>query len=300
NNWYQRFRKRHRFSIRRRTSVGQKLPKGHEGMASVDGKDLTSGQLESVAEEVFEELGNMNQTPVQHEMPAETTLQQRGDKDARIATGGKEKERFTLCLAVTADGKKIPVRIILKGTPFIPTVTGVGRATQPRKNSIAAEILPQNRRKFGHPMGGMFFGLWIKESWRVRPNNGSVLKQRACILVLDDFKCHKDDEFIAFLKRDTNTIVIFIPGRLTPLLQPLDRMLNKQMKRLLRGMYTKHSASAARDPKTGKLTPPGRGAVSTWCKDAWATITPEMVKTCFKICGLSLALDGSEDHAWCT
>ncbi|CAM9877062.1 unnamed protein product, partial [Pylaiella littoralis] len=284
NNWYQRFRKRHRFSIRRRTSMGQKLPKGHEGMASVDGKDLTSEQLESVAEEVFEELGNMNQTPVQHEMPAETTLQPRGDKDARIATGGerKEEERFTLCLAVTADGKKVPVRIIFKGMPFIPTVTG-----------------------FGHPMGGMSFGvqekswcdlreckLWIKECLRVRPNNGSVLKQRACILVLDDFKCHKDDEFIAFLKRDTDTIVIFIPGGLTPLLQPLDRMLYKQMKRLLRGMYT--------DLKTGKLTPPGRGAVSTWCKDAWATITPEMVKTCFKICGLSLALDGSEDHAWCT
>ncbi|CAM9878076.1 unnamed protein product, partial [Pylaiella littoralis] len=284
NKWYQRFRKRHRFSIRRHTSVGQKLSKGHEGMAWATLMKLREAL-------VFEELGNMDKTPVQHEMPAGTTLRQRGDKDARIATGGKEKERFTLCLAVTADGKKVPVRIIFKGTPFIPTVTGVGRATQPRKNSIAAEILPQNRRNWCDLRECK---LWIKESWRVRPNNGSVLKQRACILVLDDFRCHKD-EFIAFLKRDTNTIVIFIPGGLTPLLQPLDRMLNKQMKRLLRGMYTKHSASAARDPKTGNLTPPGRGAVSTWCKDALATITPEMVKTCFKICGLSLALDGSED-----
>ena len=97
----------------------------------------------------------------------------------------------------------------------------------------------------------------------------------------------------------TNTTVILIPGGLTPLLQPLDRMLNKQMKRLLRGMYTKYTASAPRDSKTGKLTPPGRGAVSTWCKDAWASITPEMVKTCFKICGLTLAVDVSEDHAWC-
>ncbi|CAB1115320.1 unnamed protein product [Ectocarpus sp. CCAP 1310/34] len=33
NSWYQRFRKRNGFSIRRRTSVGQKLPKGFEGMA---------------------------------------------------------------------------------------------------------------------------------------------------------------------------------------------------------------------------------------------------------------------------
>ena len=47
--------------------------------------------------------------------------------------------------------------------------------------------------------------------------------------MLDDFKCYKDDAFVEVLKRDANTIVIFIPGGLTPLLQPLDRMLNKQM-----------------------------------------------------------------------
>ena len=28
-------------------------------------------------------------------------------------------------------------------------------------------------------------------------------------------------------------------------------------------------------------------------------ITPDVVKMFFKICGLALALDGSEDHAWC-
>ena len=28
-------------------------------------------------------------------------------------------------------------------------------------------------------------------------------------------------------------------------------------------------------------------------------ITPDVVKMCVKICGLTLVLDGSEDHAWC-
>ncbi|CAM9918791.1 unnamed protein product, partial [Ascophyllum nodosum] len=186
----------------------------------------------------------------------------------------QEKERFTLCLAVMADGQKVPLRIIFKGTLFIPPRTpGKGKATQPRKNSIAAEILPANRSKNG------------------------IIKQRPCILVLDDFKCHKGEGFVADLKRKADTIVIFIPGGLTPLLQPLDRMLNKQMKRLLRGMYTSYSASVKGDPRTGKLKPPGRGVVAKWCKDALASITPETVKTCFKICGLTLALDGSEDHA---
>ena len=88
-------------SIRGRASVGQTLPTGHEGIcwaaltklhkalverageiyverdtsapgeSPIKGEDLTSEQLESVAAEVFEELGNMDQTPVQHEMPAD-------------------------------------------------------------------------------------------------------------------------------------------------------------------------------------------------------------------------------------
>ena len=175
-----------------------------------------------------------------------------------------------------ADGKKVPLRMIFKGMPFIPPATpGKGRQTQPRKGSIAAEIFPANRTKFGHPAGGMSFGvqekswrdarectLWVSESWKLLPSNGSIIKQRPSILILDDFKCHRDKDFIADLKRRANIIVIFIPGGLTYLLQPLDRMLNKQMKRLMRGKYTTYyTASAIADPKSGKLKPPGRGAV---------------------------------------
>ena len=36
---------------------------------------------------------------------------------------GKEKERFMLCFAVMADGKKVPLRILFKGTPFVPPAT---------------------------------------------------------------------------------------------------------------------------------------------------------------------------------
>ena len=55
--------------------------------------------------------------------------------------------------------------------------------------------------------------------------NGSIIKQRKITLVLDDFKCHRDEGFIADLLKRTNTTVILIPGGLTPLLEPLDCML---------------------------------------------------------------------------
>lgn len=74
-------------------------------------------------------------------------------------------ERFTLCLAVMAIGERTPLPMILKRTPFIPPATpGKGKQAQPRKNSITAEILPANRTKFGHPAGGMCFGVQEK-SW---------------------------------------------------------------------------------------------------------------------------------------
>ena len=125
--WYYRFIKRQRFSIRRKTSVGQKKPEGWEGKAwafiqklrslllghakeavllqraaaaaqkeggtveiDIEGSPVTAEELRSVQEKIFEMLYNIDQTPVQAEMPQETTLAQTGAKDARIATGGEE------------------------------------------------------------------------------------------------------------------------------------------------------------------------------------------------------------------
>ena len=59
------------------------------GESPTKGEDLTSEQLESVASEVSEYLGTMDQTPVQHEMQVEKSLKKRGAKDARISTGGE-------------------------------------------------------------------------------------------------------------------------------------------------------------------------------------------------------------------
>ncbi|CAN0094592.1 unnamed protein product, partial [Laminaria digitata] len=193
----------------------------------------------------------MGQTPIQHEISVDTTLEKRDAKDSCISTAGKEKARFTLCLAAMEDVSKVSLRIIFMGTPFIPPTTRrKGKRARPRNNSIAAEIFPLHRTKSGHPAEAMSFGvqdkgwcdaractLWLSESGELRPNNGSITEQRPSILVLDDFRCNKEKESIADLLRRANTTVILIPGGLTPLLQPLDRMLNKQMKRLMRGKY---------------------------------------------------------------
>ena len=59
------------------------------GESPIKGEDLIPAQLESVTAEVFEELANMDQTPTQHEMPLETTLEKHGAKDTHISTRGE-------------------------------------------------------------------------------------------------------------------------------------------------------------------------------------------------------------------
>ena len=102
-----------------------------------------------------------------------------------------------------ANGSKVPLRTIFKGIPFIrPARPGKGKSSQPQKGSIAAEIAPGNRTRFGHRAGGMSFGVqeksWcdarecalrISESWKLRPNNGGIIKQRKSMLALDDLEC---------------------------------------------------------------------------------------------------------------
>lgn len=58
--------------------------------------------------------------------------------------------------------------------------------------------------------------------------------QQPSVLVLVVFKCYRHGMFLATLAKDATMDTVLIPGGLTPLVQLLDRMLNKKMKRRLR------------------------------------------------------------------
>ena len=75
--------------MERADQINEERNSSTPGDSPIKGEDLTSEQLESVTAEVFEEIGNMDQTPVHHEMPVEATLEKRGTTDARISTGGE-------------------------------------------------------------------------------------------------------------------------------------------------------------------------------------------------------------------
>ena len=130
-----------------------------------------------------------------------------------IKTTGNEKNRFTVMLACTADGGKLPPFIIFK------------RKTMP-KEEFPPGVIVRN-----HEKGWMDEALtvdWIKSVWGKRPR-----ADKKSLLVLDAFRCHKTDKTKRALKQKNTTLAI-IPGGMTSILQPLDVSINKPMKSSLR------------------------------------------------------------------
>ncbi|CAM9724160.1 unnamed protein product, partial [Hapterophycus canaliculatus] len=282
-----RFLKRHRFSIRRKTSVGQKKPEGWEGKAWAFNQKLLARLLHHAKEALLLDRAAAA-TPIQAEMPQETTVAPTGAKDARIATAGALKLRYTVVLAVRGDGRKIKPRIIYKGSPFIPGKTngypaaGIGLGVQNASWCDARQT-----------------DLWLTEEF-MRRADASGFSQPVSVHTMDDFKCHKDQEFQKKLKDRPKTEPIMIPGGLTPVVQPLDRTINKEFKRGIRAKYTHwRKEEFERHGGAGKIQAPGGGIVATWVKDVWGSISAETIRTCFKACGLTLNFNSSEGHEWC-
>ncbi|CAN0107437.1 unnamed protein product [Pylaiella littoralis] len=192
----------------------------------------------------------MDQTPIQAEMPPDTTVEKTGTKSACITTGGETVQgeaAVHVVLAVRGDGQKVRPRIIYKGNPFVG-----------------------GTNNFGYPAGGISLGVqksswcdgtqsdeWVTQDFMRRPGSTSR-DQRPSVLVLDDFRCHREERFQKKLMDLAKTLVVMLGGGLTPVCQPLDRNINKEFKRGVRARYT----SWIRDNygRSGqKVTAPSRG-----------------------------------------
>ena len=105
-------------------------------------------------------------------------------------------------------------------------------------------------------------------------------------------------EAIKDLLARQNVDVAVIPGGLTPVLQPLDKCINKPFKNKVRSQY---QAWMVNGPFTytpsGKKRAPSKELVLQWIHKAWQEIPTDLVAKSFKSCGISNAMNGTEDEA---
>ncbi|KAL9977784.1 hypothetical protein ACROYT_G015226 [Oculina patagonica] len=105
---------------------------------------------------------------------------------------------------------------------------------------------------------------WIRKNLRFTPEHRGLL-------VWDSFRAHLTDAVEDLLER-RNIDVAIIPGGLTPVLQPLDKCINKPFKAKIRAQY------------------------EAWMINRPFTYTASGKKS-FKSCGINNALDETEDEA---
>ena len=114
--------------------------------------------------------------------------------------------------------------------------------------------------------------------------------ERRGLLVWDSFRAHLTDSVKDLLDR-RNVDVAIIPGGLTPVLQPLDKCINKPFRAKVRAQY---EAWLVNGPFTYT---PSKEIVLRWIDRAWREIPADLITRSFKSCGINNALDGTEDDA---
>ena len=117
------------------------------------------------------------------------------------------------------------------------------------------------------------------------------------LLVWDSFRAHLTVSVKPFLQRCRVDVVV-IPGGLTPVLQPLDKYLNKPFKDRICKHYLSWMITGPFEyTPAGTKRAPSRNMVLCWVRQAWRDIPEDMVQRSFKACRISNALDGTEDDA---
>lgn len=192
--WCRRMMRRNGLSLRRRTSLAQRLPADfREKLVNYQRFVI---KLRKKHEYPLDQMGNADQTPVFFDMPTSVTVHKRGDKSVIVKSTGNEKSRVTVMLTCLADGTKLPPYVILK------------RKTLP-KDPMPAGIIVRAQEK-----GWMESRLvvdWLKVVWVRRPGG---LRRRRYMLVLDAFHGHVTDEVKKQVK-ELNGDLVIIPGGMT-------------------------------------------------------------------------------------
>lgn len=277
NGWYRRFKKRHNIVFRRTTHIAQHAVQITDDRIDRFLRYIT--RMRQLRDYNDSEILNMDETPVWFEMPGKSSLAKVGDKEVRVCSTGHDKEKLTVTLGAYADGTKLAPLVHLPGV------------RPPKKEEIPAGIqvimCGAGKKSWANEDSIMF---WLSKLYGV--NN-----RRRRILVWDAFRAHLTPKVKELVRGRYNSDMAAIPGGCTCKLQPADVSWNRPFKAKLAELFDEWIFSGPVDrTRLGNRRPPPKTLLLQWIKEAWATITPDIIRRSFKKCGITVALDGTEDH----
>ncbi|XP_044028000.1 uncharacterized protein LOC122864529 [Siniperca chuatsi] len=273
--WLQRFLQRNDLSLRRRTPMSQEETPPTEKLVSfVDyvGKAVSSNRILEGGIIV------MDETAVLFNMVSPTAIDTRGAKSVAPKTTRYEDSHLTVVLAAKADGTKLKPYIVFR------KAAGEVKALQ---QQISSAVISTSVNGW---MNDALTADWLQSvvgKFNVNPR----------LLVWDSYRCHTGVATKAELKCGYNVTTAVIPGGCTKYIQPPAVMWNQPFKQSLQDAYDQWAAGDADKEYTagGNLKVPARRLLVDWVVAAWDKLDKDMIRQSFKVCGLSVRTDGSED-----
>ena len=212
----------------------------------------------------------------QFDMVPNRTNDLTGSKTIRIVSTKAKKKGFTVALCANGAGEKLPVLMIFKekGGKLGPRVSKT--LTLPPNVAVTAS---QNGW-----MTGNLYHWWLNNVY------GSNMAPRRLFLV-DNYKAHLTEESKTIVE-NCNSELLFIPAGCTSLVQPMDVSVNRPFKQRMRDLWVQWFAGHT---VHGNPKQPSRQDVINWVSDAWNSIKAEMIQEPFVLCGITAAVDCSEN-----
>ena len=118
-------------------------------------------------------------------------------------------------------------------------------------------------------------------------------------LLITDIHQAQTTNAIKDLLRECNTDLVLVPAGCTSLVQPIDVVFNKPFKSSIEKLAMQHMHDHLNDYLSGKLSASEQRVLFTrWIGQAWqeTSANKEVIVRSFKKCGISTAIDGSEDY----
>ncbi|CAI7850702.1 unnamed protein product, partial [Closterium sp. NIES-53] len=277
--WSNRFRRRWNLSVRMKTKVARKTAAHVAEQCKKFWQFVRDKRRERGIETTW--IINADQTPLWLKMPATITVDQTGVRSVPIRSAGYQKERVTVMLACTADGMKLRPWVFFK------------------RKTVPKGVFPPDVVVSCHENGWMDANdviQWLEECVKPFLKPGFGRHARSSMVVLDSYRGHLT-EVVKEKFRELNCVPAIISSGCTAEVQPFDVSINKSFKASVRQQYQKWFQEEGQEQliRAGNLKKPPAEVVTRWISRAWKAVLADLIKRAFLTCGISNALDDSED-----
>ncbi|RHY21038.1 hypothetical protein DYB32_009912 [Aphanomyces invadans] len=209
---------------------------------------------------------NVDETGIYYDMPPNYIWAVRGGS-SKISSGEKHSLRMTAVLAAKADGTKLPIMFIMKGTPG-------GR--------IETHELPTYPS--GHAYAVQEKGWMDGRVWKTYLR--TVLQddiEEASVVLVDNFESHVSEDSVKIMNEELGSHLCPLPPNATSMCQPLDVGVMAPFKRHLRELWLHEDIIVDDDDDVFSLTArQKRLALIKRAIRAWDMVSADAVRGSFE------------------